>query len=453
MPIKSRWSMPIPEVSLPTYLFQSPDEPLPTQPILIDANRPDTHYLSLSTYRLWAKRFAVGLQKAGLKEGDRVLLFSGNNLCFPIVLMGILMAGGIFTGANPTYVARELAHQLRDSEAKFLITADASLETSLEAASVLGMGKERIFTFDDSILEGGTGRLGVKHWTTLMGSEVEGNNFRWRDRSPKETICCLNYSSGTTGVPKGVMITHYNYVANASQVLFLSEFRPNDEELNKDTRLLCFLPMYHALAQTTYVINNPKRGLPTYIMPRFDFLQMLTNIERFRITELITVPPIIVALTKHPAAKTADLSSIRTMLCGAAPLGYEVGQEAERLVDPSHRVNLKQGWGMTETTCSIMGWDPRHWSNSAAVGELLPNAEAALMNEDGTAEVPAGDRGELWVRAPNIMLGYWYVLYLSVVLLLLAIDGIFMSYRVSSYEVQRRLTVILGATRKLQKRP
>jgi 4-coumarate--CoA ligase len=156
------------------------------------------------------------LQKAGLKPGNRVLLFSGDNIFFPVVFMGILMVGGIFTGANPGYVARELAYQLKDSEAKFLICADGSLEMGIEAAESIGMSKDRIFRFDDELFEGtGGSRLGVRNWNVLMENEEIGKGFRWYEvQDPKQDTCCLNYSSGTTGVPKGVMITHFAYVAN-----------------------------------------------------------------------------------------------------------------------------------------------------------------------------------------------------------------------------------------------
>ncbi len=425
MPIKSRWSIPITEVSLPTWLFGSPNGPLSDARALNDANRPDTHYLTFEQFRLWSKRVAVGLQKAGLQPGDRVLLFSGNTLFFPVVFMGIVMAGGIFTGANPTYVARELAHQLKDSDAKFLLCADGSLDVGIEAASIISMGKERVFIFDDLALEGtGKGRLGVRNWNTLFATVGEASRFAWKDaRSPKDTTCCLNYSSGTTGVPKGVEITHYNYVANAEQVIALASLRPDFQERRKTSRWLCALPMYHAYGihphnffqnlstnniqgQTFFITIGPKLGIPVYIMPKFDFLQLLSHVQRFKITELSLVPPIVVALAKHPDVKNFDLSSVRNIGSGAAPLSQSVAEEVNKLW-PSGEINLKQGWGMTETTCSVMGWDPLSKSHSSSVGELLANCEAKLMNAEGTAEVPRGTAGELWVRAPNVMKGYW----------------------------------------------
>jgi len=149
--------------------------------------------------------------------------------------MGILMEGGIFTGANPGFVERELAYQLKDSDATFLFCADSSLELGIKAAASIGMGKERIFKFDDELFEGKKqGRLGVRSWADLIMSEEEGKAFKWFDvKDPTDEVCCLNYSSGTTGVPKGVMITHYNYVANAIQYSHLPTLRPDEPERAK----------------------------------------------------------------------------------------------------------------------------------------------------------------------------------------------------------------------------
>ena len=235
MPIHSRWTIPLDNCSFQQYLLGPPNAPLQDKLAFIDVAAPDTHFLTLQTFRLWSQRLAAGLQKAGLKPNDRVLLFSGNNVFYPVVFIGILMAGGIFSGCNPSSVARELAYQLRDSGSTFLLCADESLEMGIEAAESIGMGKDRIFSFDDCILNGtGTERLGVKNWASLVASKDVGEKFTWYEpENPKEAICCLNYSSGTTGVPKGVMITHYNYVANAIQFAFQAQLSPDEPENTK----------------------------------------------------------------------------------------------------------------------------------------------------------------------------------------------------------------------------
>lgn len=343
-----------------------------------------------------------------MKPGDRVLLFSGNNLFFPVAFLGIVMAGGIFTGANPSYVERELAYQLKDADAKFLFCTDSSLELGIAAAQSIGMRKEQIFRFDDELLEGtGTARLGVKNWASLIEPEEVGKKFRWHEpKDPKEDVLCLNYSSGTTGPPKGVMITHYNYVANATQFAHLSQLNPEEPEKTKKAKWLCFLPLYHAMAQTIFVAGGPKRGIPVYIMKKFDFIQMLEAVQKFKITALTFVPPIVVALAKSPYTKKYDLSSVVDIGSGAAPLSGEVIEEAEALW-PERDRKMKQGWGMTEATCSLLGWDPRLQSLPDSVGELNANCHAKIVDPGTMAEVPVGQRGEIWVQAPNIMKGYW----------------------------------------------
>ncbi|KAH8601829.1 4-coumarate-CoA ligase-like protein [Bisporella sp. PMI_857] len=407
MPIHSRWEVPLQSGSFQQYLFGPPGSPLPQRVAFYDADHPKTRFLTIESFRLWSQRLAAGLQRAGLKPTDRVLLFGGNNLFYPVAFMGIVMAGGIFTGANPNFVARELAYQLKDSDAKFLLCTDGSLELGIEAAESIGMGKERVFRFDDELLEGsGTTRLGVKNWATLFESEAVGRRFRWCEpEDPKDAICCLNYSSGTTGVPKGVMITHFNYVANATQHAHLNQLDPKEPEKRKKAKWLCFLPLYHAMGQTIFIAGGPKRGIPVYIMKKFDFVGVLEAVQRYKITSLVMVPPIVVALAKSPLTKKYDLSSITEIGSGAAPLGGEVIEEAEALWPEGDR-KLKQGWGMTEATCSLLGWDPREKCLSNSVGELNANCHARIVDADGK-EVATGERGEIWVQAPNIMKGYW----------------------------------------------
>lgn len=274
MPWKSRWTVDYPHVCLPTYVFTSPTAELAETPLLLDAEKAGKYWLSHRTFRLWSQRLAAGLKKAGLQPGDRVLLFSGNTLFFPVVFMGIIMAGGVFTGANPGYVARELAYQLKDSGARFLIASHASLETSLEAAEAIKFPKDCIFAFDngyDTFDGKGHDVNGIRNWTALLATPAEGQKFAWEESTTPEALhktICLNYSSGTTGVPKGVMITHQNYVSNCAQVVHVGTMMPSYEEVRKRSRSLCFLPMYHAYGQTYYCVTAAIRRVPAYIMQK-----------------------------------------------------------------------------------------------------------------------------------------------------------------------------------------
>ncbi|KAL6230939.1 hypothetical protein BDW75DRAFT_55514 [Aspergillus navahoensis] len=413
MPFKSRWQINIPNAHLASLLLTSPTHPLSkTHRCFSEAARPDTHYFTDHDFRLWSQRFAAGLRKSGLQKGDRVLLFSGNDIFFPVAFMGIIMAGGIFSGANPAYVARELAYQLQDSGAVYLLCAEDSLDTGIEAAGIAGLSRDKVFVFNNAIYDGkGEGRKGCRYWGELVASVEEGTGFAWEEMNTPEkadTTLALNYSSGTTGRPKGVEISHKNYVSNMLQYNHLFHLNPNWKEKAKRARWLCFLPMYHAMAQNIFIAAALNRGVPVYVMPKFDLIKMLEYTEKFRISDYILVPPVVVALAKHPLVKSGryDLSSVEEIGSGAAPLGREVCEEVEALWPPG-KINIKQGWGMTEATCSILGWSPVERCLTASVGELNANCEAKILADDGVTELGKNERGELLVRGPNVMKGYW----------------------------------------------
>ncbi|KAL9945187.1 hypothetical protein ACHAQF_003514 [Verticillium nonalfalfae] len=414
MPVKSRWEEELPNCSLQQWIFGSPSAPLPDRKAFLDADRPDTHFVTFSEYRLLAKRIALGLQAAGLKRGERVLLFSGNSLYFPSVFLGVLMAGGVFTGANPGFVARELAYQLKDSGASFMVAAAASIDIAVEAAAEVGMPGNHVFVFDTTIpgqapvTPPRADSKGTRHWTELLGPAAEAEAFNWVEpEDSRTTTCCLNYSSGTTGVPKGVEISHYSYVSNGAGVIKVTKLAPDYTTAVKRHVGLCFLPMYHAYAQTYFVANFASQGVPVYVMPSFDFVKMLTHIQRFRVTHLVAVPPVLVALTKHPVAKTFDLSSLENVGCGAAPLAAETAAETTRVLGKPDLL-VRQGWGMTEVTCTAMTWDPTRLDRTtSAVGEIMPNFSAKLVGADGVEVTKARTPGELLIAGPGVMRGYW----------------------------------------------
>lgn len=210
--LRSRWSCSIPDVDLCTWLFGTPTAALPTKHVFVDAEKTETHKLSLGQCRTLVKRVANGLVAAGLKEGDRVLIFSGNNVYFPVFFLAAVAAGGIFTGANPSYTARELAFQLKNSGARFCFASEESIDTAVAAADEAGMRREDVFVFDDSLIiaDNNGGReywdkdgsefkkkFGVRHWSQIVAPSEQ---FSWRVFSTREecnATAAINYSSGS----------------------------------------------------------------------------------------------------------------------------------------------------------------------------------------------------------------------------------------------------------------
>ncbi|OAL26616.1 hypothetical protein AYO20_10040 [Fonsecaea nubica] len=413
MPLKSRWELTPPTLSVPTFMFGSSSSSLnSTDKIIIDAKRPNTHFLTLHTYREWSKRFAAGVQSTGLENADRVLLFSPNSIFYPVVAMGALMAGAIYNSANPAYTARELAHQLKDSDPRIVLAAESCIDRALEAADLIGFDKKRIFLFSevsiDPTEEQSLTSTKVQHWSRLLAKPEIGRTFVWEERNIEtfsERTAILIYSSGTTGLPKGVELSHRSLIANMLQ---LKTIQMSDPAVTA-RRTLCAVPMYHALGLCYYTFTAPKWGLETYLMERFNLADFLDHIHTFKITELVLVPPMLVAMAKHPSVRdgTCDISSVRKVAAGAAPIGMEVTQQFEELWNG--RVRVRQAWGMSETPAITLCWDERESSgpSSISIGELVPGAEAMVVKENGEEETRPGETGEFWIRSPNAMKGYW----------------------------------------------
>ena len=415
MAIASRYSFTPQHLSLPSFIFGSPDADLSSNDkTFVDAERPNTHYLTLSSYREWSKRFAAGLIAAGFEQGDRLMLFSGNSIFTPIVIMGTLMAGGIYNSANPAYNARELLHQLKDSEPKFVLAARNCLDCALEAAELANFGSDRVFLFDDmpTTLAGHFDvslpqtQAQCRSWQHHIAPPLAGAAFKWEKLDTpalSARTAIIIYSSGTTGLPKGVELTHFNLVSNIYQVR-----KMHQADTPYGRRSLCCLPMYHVLGQVYYNFFAPKAGLQVVLMQRYELLSMLQHIQKFKITELVIVPPIVVAIAKHPAARSGqvDLSSIKKVPAGAAPLGIEATRQFEELWNGKLRV--RQAWGMSEAPAMSLCWHEgdKNTDSSTSVGELLAGNEAKIVDEEGSLQ-PRGKRGELWLKGPNIMKGYW----------------------------------------------
>ena len=324
-------------------------------------------------------RCAAGFAERGLQPHEVVGIFAPNLPEYPIAFHGVAQAGATNTTINSLYTAQEAAFQLRDARARFLITIPQFLDRALPAAKEAGI--EEVIVFGEA--EGAT------PFASLLAT---GAPVPQPAIDPAHDLVSLPYSSGTTGLPKGVMLTHRNLVANMVQ---FADCRAVDET----DRVIGFLPFFHIYGQTVVMNDCLRRGAEIVTMPRFDLEQFLQLVQDRRITVAYVAPPVIVALSKHPLVDRFDLSSLREIMSGAAPLDGELQTACgERL-----GCDVFQGYGLTETSPVTHAWRSGEACTPGTVGKLLGSTEARIVDPETATDC---DRGELWIRGPQVMTGY-----------------------------------------------
>jgi acyl-CoA synthetase (AMP-forming)/AMP-acid ligase II len=329
-----------------------------------------------------SRRLAAGLIARGFGRGHVLAIMSPNIAEYPIAFHGVALAGGVNTTLNPVYTAEEIGFQLRDSGARFLVTIPALVEKAKEAAALATV--EEIFTFGPAD--------GTTEFETLL---VDGQPPQLQI-DPAEDVVALPYSSGTTGFSKGVMLTHRNLVANLYQM-------SATHNVADDERILAVLPFFHIYGMQVVMNHVLFAGGTVVSMPRFDLEIFLRTVQDHQITRLYLAPPIVVALAKHPMVAGYDLSSVRIVFSGAAPLDGETARLcAERI-----GCRVSQGYGLTETspvTHSVA--DGASEVIPSSVGPSLPNTECKVVDDASGEELGRGQDGELWIRGPQVMKGY-----------------------------------------------
>jgi acyl-CoA synthetase (AMP-forming)/AMP-acid ligase II len=325
------------------------------------------------------KALAGGLSERGFGKGATVAIMAPNMPEFCTLFHAVAWAGGTVTTVNPTYTAAELNHQLTASAATLLVTVPQLVETAIEGMTDTGVRTLAVIGEAE----------GAVPLADLMGAPLDAQVPVDLDAH----ILALPYSSGTTGLPKGVMLSHRNLVANVDQTLPGMGVEAGD-------MTPMFLPFFHIYGlhfQNFYL----SAGGAVVTMPRFDLEQFLALTERYRARRLWIVPPVAIALAKHPIVERFDLSSVESVLSGAAPLGADVGEALGRRLG----CVALQGYGMTEmspVSHVVPPWAPRPGSAGIAV----PGTECRIVDPESGADVAPGDEGELWVRGPQVMKGY-----------------------------------------------
>lgn len=336
------------------------------------------------------RRVAAGLAEAGVRQGDVVALFSPNSVGYPMACYGATRAGATVTTVSSLATPADLAGQLADSEARWLITVSPFLPTARAAAGKLAAEGRPLAGI--VVLDGAPGHRSLADLLASTGPEPEIS------LDPATDIAVLPYSSGTTGLPKGVMLTHRSIATNLAQTDAL--YRPAEGE-----RVLAVLPFFHIYGLAA-LLNQPLRcGATVVVLPRFDLEQFCRTIEEQRVQALIVAPPIALALARHPVVDRYDLSSVEYLLCAAAPLDGDLAEACARRLGLPH---ILQGYGMTELSpvshlVSPTETDPVPGS----VGRLVPSTELRVAALDGSdPDLGPGERGELLIRGPQVMKGY-----------------------------------------------
>ena len=367
----------IPEQTITAYVLRRAAE-MPDRIAICDAAGTSSYTFSQLDAAIHS--LAGGLAGRGIGVGSVVGLMAPNLPEYAVVFHGVAVAGGAVTTINPTYGPGEVRHQLQDAGASMLITIPMFLETAQAAAEGTAVTE---------IIVMGEASDGVTAFADVFGEPIEQVAVDLANHT-----VVLPYSSGTTGLPKGVMLTHRNLVANIEQLKHA--IRYTDDEV-----ALAALPFFHIYGMQVLMNGLLANGVTTVSMPRFDMVEALEAVQTFKITRFFAVPPIILGLAKAPIVDQYDMSSVRQIFSGAAPLGADLAAEAGARIG----CEVVQGFGMTELSpvshCTVEG-DYRPGTS----GVTVSNTESRIVDPGTGEDMGVGDRGELWVRGPQVMKGY-----------------------------------------------
>ncbi|KAF7193804.1 putative 4-coumarate--CoA ligase 1 [Pseudocercospora fuligena] len=396
MPTKSSFpDIEIPNVDLWAFIFDRKNRDFSDDQVIYRSCNSDRKY-TFNEVKAAATTFGEGLCNLwDWQRGDVLNIYAPNDIDVGPIIFGVFFAGGIISPANPGYSPDELAFQLTNSGSKAIVTTKAFLPAAQKAAEKAGIPTDRILLLGET--KDDTRRF--KHWTNIRKTSGALRYRRRKVKDPSEDLAFLVYSSGTTGLPKGVMLSHSNIVSDLSQINgAMGKWYSSGQD-----KILGVLPFFHIYGLTGLVHQPLHRGVELVVMPAFDLKLFLETIQKHKITFIYVAPPVIVRLARDETVSNYDLSSVKMITSGAAPLTQE-------LVDTVHRkykIKINQAYGLSETSpmTHTQPWD-EWYSSVGSVGKIFPNMYARYVDPDGK-ELGPGEVGELWMAGPNVFQGYW----------------------------------------------
>lgn len=350
----------------------------------------------------WSDRLATALHKMGVRKGDVVAIYLPNSVQFLVAYYGILAAGATVTAISPLFVPREVAFQLKDSGAETIITMDLFYEnvkqikdeTPLKNIIVCNIMGEKLRIEREDLEK-------IINYHELI--EKTPPNPPKIKINPTEDVAVLQYTGGTTGLPKGAMLTHYNILANALQVVPITETLNKRLGINR-TIAISVLPWYHSYGQTVEIVAGALMNNLGICFSQFDPAPILEAIQKYRPNTFIAVPAILILLLNHPKSREVDFTCLKYFNMGAAPTPVELAKQWKQLSGNP----LSEGYGLTEASPVTHSRCAQLFGEIlGSVGPPILNTLAGIVDPDTNEFLPIGQLGELVVSGPQVMKGYW----------------------------------------------
>jgi long-chain acyl-CoA synthetase len=370
--------------------------------------------LSFAEIGALSDRAAKGLQALGVGPGVKVGLFLPNTPSYLVFYYGVLKAGGTVVNFNPLYSLEEIAFQIEDSGTRIMVTHDlAVLFDKVEAMALQGHLEKIVVARFTALLPKlksaafnltkrsrlADVRASAVKEKIVADADLLANDGRYAavEVTP-DTVAVLQYTGGTTGTPKGAMLTHANITVNVAQVKAWRNRPAKDED-----RILGVIPLFHVFAMTAVMNFGVSSGIEIILVPKFELIDTLKLIGKLRPTMMPGVPTLFNAMLRHPHIRNFDLSGLEYCISGGAPLPVELKRDFEKLCGCS----LVEGYGLSETA-PVVACNPLDTTKEGSIGLPLPGTEISIRSlEDPTVEMPIGEPGEICIAGPQVMAGYW----------------------------------------------